>query len=65
MLQKNKEEKKPVRWLLLKHQAGMLVKVRHEAGKSKGKVEIEEESMHQEDLDDIDEYLCLHVKKIL
>ena len=30
---------------------------RQEAGKGKGKTEIEEESVHQEDLDDIDEYL--------
>ena len=29
-----------------------------EAGKGKGKVETEDESMHQEDLDDIDEYLA-------
>ena len=31
---------------------------RQEAGKGKGKAEIEEESVHQEDLDDIDEYLA-------
>ena len=30
---------------------------RHEAEKGKRKAEIEEESVHQEDLDDIDEYL--------
>ena len=31
---------------------------RQEAGKGKGNTEIEEESVHQEDLDDIDEYLA-------
>ena len=31
---------------------------RLKAGKGKGKAEIEEESVHQEDLDDIDEYLA-------
>ena len=29
-----------------------------EAGKGKGKAKIEDESMHQEDLDDIDDYLA-------
>ena len=49
--------KKPVKWLLLKHQARLLVKSRQEAGKGKGKDEIEEESVYQEDLDGIDKYL--------
>ena len=31
---------------------------KQEAGKGKGKAEIEDESVHQEDLDDIDEYLA-------
>ena len=36
---------------------------RQEAGKGKGKTEIEEESVHQEDFDDIDEYLAFMSRK--
>ena len=47
-----------MRWLLLKHQAGMLVKADMKDGKSTCKAKTKEESVHQEDLDDIDEYLA-------
>ena len=36
---------------------------RQEAGKDKGKSETKEESVHQEDLDDIDEYLAFMSRK--
>ena len=41
----------------------MLVRGKLEAGKVKCKEEIEDESMHQEDLDDIDEYLTFISKR--
>ena len=52
-------------WLILKHQEGMLVKANWKLEKEKGKAETVDESMHQEDLDDIIEYLAIPFKEIL
>ena len=54
---KNKKEETS-EWVVVEAPSKIAGKNRHEVGKGKGKPEIEEESVQQEDLDDIDEYLA-------
>ena len=47
------------------HQIKNVCEGTYELSKGKGKVEVEDDSMNQEDLDDIDEYLAFPLKEIL
>ena len=55
-----------MRGLFLKHQAGIPGEGKHGSWKmQRQSIEIEDESMHQEDLDDLDKYLVFLVQEIL